>query len=337
MNISKIKEITNFYDLYISKDGKLRIGNHEDKNSPLYKLEDIQNKICKTEVEKILFITGYANKHIKIEQGVTIANILEAIEPWSDYFSEVCNGKNIKSYINEFKSLDFKEENQKIIYIAKTISPTLQTSIINKNGEKLSKYKVKKGLQKKEDFKEVQNNSIEENEYIHISVYQNPYNEENRNNIEFSLNDAKNIPVIISDYKYILVKDSEFSGTRASINYQDREIIKVKYEVSLNELILWIMDYGLFWHDTARYKEIEKEIAATIEEPIDLSTCISAEELEEIMEEKMEKRIAQLPKDFEPLYPKILRELLKDVPDSTIKGIEIQKTNNVLLFGKKIE
>lgn len=338
MNLSKIREITNFYDLYISKDGKLRIGSYIDKASPLYCLEDIQNKVCKTEKDKALFIVNYVNRPIKLEKGVTIANILSAIEPWIDYFTAYCDGKNIKSYINEFNSLSFEPQSEtgKIIYIAKTLTPTHGSSIINDKGEKLSRYKVKKGLQNKSDFKEIQDSSIKANEYIHVSVYQNPYNEENRNHTGFSLNDAKNIPVVISNYKYIITKNSEFSGSPASIRYEDFEIIKIKYEVSLNDLISWIMNYGIFWHDTERYKEIEDEMSKTIFEPVDVSKCISAEELEERLEEKYEKRIAELPNDFEPLYPKMLREFLQDVSQNILKGIEIEESNNVLLFGKKM-
>lgn len=336
MNLDELREITEFNDLYISKDGKLRIGSYIDKASPLYCLEDIQNKLCKTERDKALFIVNYVNRPVKLEKGVTIANILTAIEPWVDYFTAYCNGKDIKSYIDEFNLLDFKEEKQKIIYIAKTLSPTLETSTINDKGEKLSRYKVKKGLQNKSDFKEIQDSSIKANEYIHVSVYQNPYNEENRNHTGFSLNDAKNIPVVISNYKYIITKNSEFSGSPASIHYEDFEIIKIKYEVSLNDLISWIMNYGIFWHDTERYKEIEDEMSKTIFEPVDVSKCISAEELEERLEEKYEKRIAELPNDFEPLYPKMLREFLQDVSQNILKGIEIEESNNVLLFGKKM-
>lgn len=336
MNLSKIREITDFYDLYISKDGKLRIGSYVDENSPLYILENIQNKICKTEREKILFIISHASKSVKLEKGVTIANVFDAIEPWVDYFSEICNGKNIKSYIDEFKTLEYKEETQKIIYIAKTVESVLGTSNINDKGEELSRYKVKQGLQNKSDFKEIQDDSIEENEYVHVSLYHVPYNVEDKNHAGFSLNEAKNVPIVISNYKYILTKDSQFSGSRASINYQDLEIVKAKYEVSLNELISWIMNYGLFWYDIKRYKETENEMAKTLQEPIDPSTCISAEELQERMEERLEKRIAELPKDFEPLFPKMLREFLEDVPEAMLKGIKIQDNKDVLLFGEKM-
>lgn len=341
MNLDELREITEFNDLYISKDGKLRIGSYIDKASPLYCLEDIQNKLCKTERDKALFIVNYVNRPVKLEKGVTIANILTAIEPWVDYFTAYCNGKNIKSYIDEFNSLDFKKETHKIIYIAKTLSPTLGTSTINDKGEKLSRYQIKKGLQNEADFKEVQDDSIEENEYVHVSVYQNPYDKEERNHMGFSLNDAKNIPVVISNYKYIVTNDSKFIGSRASINYQNQnqnfEIIKVKYDVSLNELIVWIMNYGLFWHDTARYKEIEDEMCKSLLKPIDLSKSISSEELEEEIEERCEKRMAELPENFEPLFPKMLREFLEDLPEAMLKGIEIQNNKDVLLFGEKME
>lgn len=221
--------------LVISKDSILRLKLFYNKDA--LALAAIQENF---EGNKDFFIFQHINKYIILEDGVTVANVLKALEPWADILSSMYD-VNIKSYIDFIKKPSFARNAYDWIGIQKIYEVGRDVEFIrneNSSDKGYMQAKVKKEL-----------NTFSMEEKYTVSAYKK--NDPEHYCIGSNLHAIKNVPLIISDINILTVFNmSEQPIINPSLKGL-QEQGNVGYlvgdnQLTLNELLNALFQYGFY-------------------------------------------------------------------------------------------
>lgn len=221
--------------LVISKDSILRLKLFYNKDA--LALASIQQQF---EGNKDFFIFQHINKYITLEDGVTVANVLKALEPWADILSSMYD-VNIKSYIDFIKKPSFARNAYDWIGIQKIYEVGRDIEFIRDEDSSDKRYmqtKVKKEL-----------NTFSMEEKYTVSAYKK--NDPEHYCIGSNLHAIKNIPLIISDINILTVFNmSEQPIINPSLKgFQEQGNVGYlvgNNQLTLNELLNALFQYGFY-------------------------------------------------------------------------------------------
>lgn len=219
--------------LVISKDSILRLKRFYNKDA--LALASIQKHV---EGNKDFFIFQHINKYIVLEEGVTVANVFKALEPWADILSSMYD-VNLQSYIDFMKKPSFARNAYDWIGIQRLYEVRRDVQFLSKKDasfEERMKNKVK-----------VELNTFNIEEKYTVSAYKK--DDPEHYCIGTDLHAIKNAPLIISDINILTVHDTpkEQIINPSLKGFQQQEnfgYLVGDNELTLNELLNALFKYG---------------------------------------------------------------------------------------------